>query len=191
MDILPNECIYSIFLFLNPKYLSLCGQINNNFNQLYQLDSLWRNQIEEQYSLLFKKKNYYENSKLYYQLNKLKNKLEIYNSIEEFYTDNILYLYHNKKLKRLPKEMNLLINLKHLQLNSGQFKILSSEFEQLTKLESIYFKDSSTEERFINQIQNFEYIKSGSLWVPNLLICSNDYLHRNNLKIGTLMAIFK
>ena len=68
MDIFPNECIYSILLFLNPKYLQLCSQINNNFNQLCQLESLWKNQIENKNNVLFKKdteRNHYRNCKIY------------------------------------------------------------------------------------------------------------------------------
>ena len=57
MSIIPNECIYEIFLFLDPEYLQLCAQINNNFKKLCQLDSLWRNQIDDKYNVLFKKKN--------------------------------------------------------------------------------------------------------------------------------------
>ena len=39
MDAFPNECIYEILIFLNPKYLQLCAQINNNFKKLCQNDN--------------------------------------------------------------------------------------------------------------------------------------------------------
>ena len=79
MDTFPNECFYEILLLLNPKYLQLCGQINNNFNELCQLESLWRNQIENKYNELFKKnkeRNYYKNYKMYYKFSTFRKKLD-------------------------------------------------------------------------------------------------------------------
>ena len=109
MDTIPNDCIYELLLLLNPKQLQLCGQINNNFNQLYQFDSLWRNRIEDKYNILFKKKNYYENCKLYYQLNLLNR-----NFTYQKYDINQLYKsydigFFDQKLTKLPKNMGILI----------------------------------------------------------------------------------
>lgn len=58
MDGLPNECIYDILLFLHPKYLQLCAQIDDNFNVLCQLDSLWKNKFGNEYNKLFNKTPY-------------------------------------------------------------------------------------------------------------------------------------
>ena len=136
-EMIPNECIYSILLFLNPKCLQLCGRVNNNFHGLCQLDSLWRNQIDDKYNMLFKKENCYENCKLYYQLNKLKKKLELDEEIDD--------LYHIKKihvlvfsLTELPKEIGILTNLQSLYIGNNKLTQLPREIKELFNLERLY-----------------------------------------------------
>ena len=168
MDMLPNECIYEILLFLNPKYLQLCGQVNNNFNQLCQLDSLWRNQIDDKYNKFFKKESYYKNCKLYYQLNKLKNELGVSNQkIEELYSSFTIVLYSNNNLKVLPKEIGLLTNMGCLGLNSGQFEMLPSELDQLTNLYSVFFSDKTTIDVTNYEVTSFTQIQSQQMRIPN------------------------
>ena len=131
----PNECIYSILLFLDPKCLQLCVQLDNTFHQLCRLESLWRNQIEDKYNTLFKKENYYQNCKLYYQLDTLKNKLELSKQIEEIYNLKTLDLSDNKNLKQIPKEIKLLTNMKILTIHYLQQNVLPSEIYQLPNLD--------------------------------------------------------
>ena len=110
MDIFPNECIYTILLFLNPKQLQLCAQLNNNFHRLYQLDSLWRNQIENKYNVLFKKEKYYENCKLYYRLNTFRRQHKLYQSIGVLYKlSRIRLFYINANV--VPEEIEQLLQL--------------------------------------------------------------------------------
>ena len=141
MEGLPNECIYEVLLFLNPKCLQLCAQINNNFNELYQLDSLWRNQIENKYIVLFKKENCYESCKLYYQLCTLRSELELTHPIDDLYNSKSIYLYNNKRVEKLPKEIALLVNLRHLGLHNGQHDIIPLEL--LPNLDSMYIKEAT------------------------------------------------
>ena len=110
MDTFPNECIYSILLFLGPKHLQLCGQVNNNFNGLCQLESLWRNQIEDRYNVLFKKESYYENCKLYYRLYTYKRNLKLPQEIEQIIAIRNMDL-KNDQISRLPEEIKQLIKL--------------------------------------------------------------------------------
>ena len=111
-----NECIYSILLFLNPKHLQLCTQINNTFNQLCQLDSLWRNQIEDKYNVLFKKENCYENCKLYYQLNVFKRKFKVNKPIDKLYKlSKLKFLYQNPNPE--PSEIEQLNLLGNFSMN--------------------------------------------------------------------------
>ena len=141
MDIFPNECIYSILLFLNPKHLQLCTQINNNFDQLCQLDSLWKDQIEDKYNVLFKKKNHYENCKLYYQLSVLKEKLILITKIDDLYKMEKLDLRH-AQFKKLPREIGQLINLNYLNLQHNQLTQLPEEIGQLTNLRLLDLTDN-------------------------------------------------
>lgn len=66
---LPNECIYEIFTFLYPKELLLSYQVNNNFNNLCKLESLWKPFVDNKYKELVKRETYYETCRIYYPLN--------------------------------------------------------------------------------------------------------------------------
>ena len=127
---LPNECIYSILLFLNPKHLQLGSQINNNFNNLCRLDSLWKNRIADKYNELFRKENYYKNCKTYYQLVNLKSKLELSFDIDNLYMYSEIGLT-NRKLTQLPREIGLLTNLQKLQLDMNELTELPKRDRQL------------------------------------------------------------
>ena len=65
---LPNECMYDILVFLEPKELLLCCQINTNFNNLCKLESLWKLFVDDKYKKLYEEKTYYEVAKIYYPL---------------------------------------------------------------------------------------------------------------------------
>ena len=134
MDILPNECIYEIFLFLNPKCLQFCGQTTNNFNELCQLHSLWRNRIDDKHNELFKKENYYQNCKFYHQLDTLRKNLKKYSYEPDRLYSSVQIFINDKMLEYLPKEIGLLINLKYLHLYNNLLKEIPKEIGQLTNL---------------------------------------------------------
>ena len=142
MDIPPNECIYSILLFLNPKHLHLCGQINNNFYELCQLDSLWKDQIEDKYNELFKKENHYENCKMYYRLNVLRKNLYTIDHTMNYTIDRVYKIGSlrlvSSQLTQIPKELGVLPDLQFLDMSNNRLTQLSQELGQLTNLLYLY-----------------------------------------------------
>ena len=168
---IPNECIYEILLLSNPKCLHLCAQLNNNFNELCQLESLWRNHIDSKYNELFKKENYYENCKMYYQLLTLKSKLQYSNRIEDLYVCGSIDCYYNKKLTQLPTEIKLLINMKHLGFINGRFEMFPLELKQLPNLRSIYIYSSENRVPPVYfKVKNFTDTQDSFIGIPNLFI---------------------
>lgn len=154
MDILSSECVYEILLYSNPKEILLCSCINNIFNDLCHLESLWRNQNSSKDKDIFNKNSYYETCKLYCLLVKLKNKCVCE------YLHNCLYLDDNNltripdevfkfvdleglmiqknNIEILPPEIGQLINLKVLRLDNNNLTLLPHEIGKLTKLEDLW-----------------------------------------------------
>lgn len=144
MDLLPNECIYEIFIYLNPTELMLCYQINNNFYNLIKLESLWKNKKSDQYTKYFNGKTDYETCKIFCQLTKLKKQLLIPYSIE--------LLYFNKELrsnyldlKKIPLGLTNLITLEHLDLEWNKIKTIP-EIGQLTNLQRLNLRGNEINE---------------------------------------------
>lgn len=137
MGILPNECIYEILLFFDLKDLQLCMLINNNFSELCKLDSLWKSKLSSKLSVLFKKKNNYENYKLYYQLDILMEKLISKGGMQYVYNSQE-YIQHYNPIGKLPKEIGVLINLRKLNFNFNRLIKIPKEIGQLINLQELY-----------------------------------------------------
>lgn len=119
--VLSNECIYEILIFLNPKNLQQCSQLNTNFRNLCKLESLWKNQVDMKYQTIFKKNSWYESSKIYCKLSTLIYKTGMLHEIEKLFNLQELDLGNepvdipiNYILHELPAEIGLLINLREL-----------------------------------------------------------------------------
>ena len=95
---LANECIYEILTFLGPKELLLCYQLNNNFNNLSKLESLWKLFVDKKYKKSFGTQTYYGTCRMYYPLYHLlviREKQDIeFNTQRHGYFDGSEYLEH-------------------------------------------------------------------------------------------------
>lgn len=82
MDEFPNELYYTIFEFFTPKELLLCSQLDDNFNSLCDLKSLWK-KYNKGYKNVFygvnrkiRKNKHRESYMTKYKLKNLSGKLE-------------------------------------------------------------------------------------------------------------------
>lgn len=177
MDKLIIECAYEILLFLPPKELLLCKQINYEFYNLCKLESLWRNQIAEMYTQVFNKSSYYETSKLYHEIDKLGKKLHMSDSVENLYESTIITL-HDMDIKKIPSNITLLTNLISLNIEADRLGFIHSELDQipticnpqlqiapeicqLIKLQTINIRNYQLEEipKEISQLTNLRNIR--------------------------------
>ena len=147
MVLLSPECIYEILTFCHPKELLLCSQLNNNFNSLVYLDSLWKTQNGNVHRQLFNKQTYHETCKLYHQLNLLSKKFKKKYTLEKLYNLEIIYLDHNKFdinfnnnpiLYRLIEMSIHLQDYADLELTDTGLQKIPSDLQLLSKLSNLH-----------------------------------------------------
>ena len=129
-EILPPECEYEILVFLYPKNLLLCSQINNRFYNLCELESLWKLQINDKCKEIFKKDTSYDTCKINAKWNTLARKLKPNFKITAFRKGQDVWSYHNK----CPTDEQY-IDLEQLDLYSDEAKQLELEISNSIELE--------------------------------------------------------
>ena len=161
MVLLSPECIYEILTFFHPRELLLCSQLNNDFNNLAYLDSLWKIQNGNAHKQLFNKQTYYETCKLYYQLNSLSKKFKMKYTLEKLY------------------------NLETVRLHSDRFGVLQYKNSIKSEYFDLVFSSSFYHFVDLDEIDSqLQKIPLGLELLPNLKNLHLENIYLENIPLG-------
>src|ERR1700679_962020 len=126
-----NDCIFSIFTFLNVNDIITCSIVCKNFNNITRNERIWKSLFTSKFKINCTI-HYYDNYKLYTILNKFLMTWTYgnINIIRQKYVLNI----SSKSLSIIPKEIHLLTNLEQLFLHNNNIETIPIELYKLTNL---------------------------------------------------------
>ena len=130
-----NNIIFNIYKFLDVYNLNKCCRINRQFYEIYKNDILWKyfslsvcGADDIEYNLIESNTFYYK-YKMYHSLSKLKNKLNLNQSINSLVNLKTLSLSHNK-ISVIPEQISCLVNLQTLFLSRNQISVIHESIDR-------------------------------------------------------------
>jgi Leucine-rich repeat (LRR) protein len=128
------DTIYCVFGFLDAKDLLSCNLVNREFNKVSKSELLWY-KIHEYECPNLVKANYYKSYMGYISLSKT---LKLQESLGKFLKQESLYLIG--KLNRIPESLNMLQNLRILDMSHNQLLSIPESIGELINLTSLYLE---------------------------------------------------
>ena len=131
-----------------PTLLNFC-RVNKKINkEICENDLVWQRRLIKEFPDYNKLKEKKKNKEIYailYQLSKLKEKLQLMGSIYDIYKLEKLSATF-KRIKNIPKEIGVLVNLKELYLNNNQIIEIPKEIGNLRNLQQLWIGQNQIKE---------------------------------------------
>lgn len=177
VDDLPNELYYTIFRFFKPKELLLCSQLDENFNSLCKLESLWKpfDNFIKRPNINYNKWRY--NAKLKERL--IQERIDYMNCSPFIDTTRIHYnlyrkTYISKKNKKRNNEIvDLRMNMQRKFMNSTGVRRLNST--HIYGIEIVVSREIET------KYQNYKYMKN-HYEAAMIYLENRNYIKNNTIK---------